>query len=72
MPRMMGTELAEKIAAIRPGARIMYMSGYAHPLLGSTRALPEGTILIEKPFTEHELLLKVRDALRGAPAPERS
>jgi PAS domain S-box-containing protein len=68
MPRMMGPELAGEIAALRPSTRIIYMSGYAQPLVGSTQGVPTDTILIEKPFTEHTLLVKVREAL-GASTP---
>jgi PAS domain S-box-containing protein len=71
MPRMMGTEVAAAIAALRPGIRIMFMSGYAHPLVGPSQGLPADTILIEKPFTERTLLLKVREAL-GTAAPARA
>jgi PAS domain S-box-containing protein len=63
MPRMMGPELAGEIAAIRPSTRIIYMSGYAQPLVGSGQGVPTDMILIEKPFTEHTLLVKVREAL---------
>jgi CheY-like chemotaxis protein len=63
MPRMMGPELAREIAALRPSTRIIYMSGYAQPLVGSDQGVPGDTILIEKPFTEHALLVKVREAL---------
>jgi PAS domain S-box-containing protein len=63
MPRMMGHELAGEIATLRPATRVMYMSGYAQPLVGTGQGLPPGTILIEKPFTEHGLLVKVREAL---------
>jgi PAS domain S-box-containing protein len=66
MPQMMGHELANEVAALRPHTRIMYMSGYAQPLVGSAQGVPTDTILIEKPFTEHTLLVKVREAL-GAP-----
>ena len=69
MPRMMGKEVAETIGAMRPATHIMYMSGYAHPILGSTQGLPADTILIEKPFTEKALLAKVREALGGSAPP---
>jgi hypothetical protein len=49
----------------------MYMSGYAQPLLGLAHGLPVDTILIEKPFTERALLVKVREAL-GAFTPHRT
>jgi len=71
MPRMMGKEVAETIAAMRPATHIMYMSGYAHPILGSVEGLPADTILIEKPFTERALLAKVREAL-GDGTPSRT
>jgi two-component system cell cycle sensor histidine kinase/response regulator CckA len=71
MPGMMGHEVAAEIAALRPSTRIMYMSGYAQPLVGPSQGLPEDTILIEKPFTERSLMLKVREAL-GAQASGRS
>jgi PAS domain S-box-containing protein len=67
MPRMMGNELAAEIATLRPATRIMYMSGYAAPLVGASQGLRPDTLLIEKPFTEHTLLVKVREAL-GAPS----
>jgi len=63
MPRMMGHELAREIATLRPATRIMYMSGYAEPLVTANQGLPADTILIEKPFTERSLLAKVREAL---------
>jgi PAS domain S-box-containing protein len=66
MPRMMGKEVAERILALRPEAQVMYMSGYAEPILGSGENLPSGMILLEKPFTEHSLLTKAREALGAA------
>ena len=69
MPRMMGLEVAEKVTAIRPEIRVMFMSGYAEPLLDSSRPLAQGTILMEKPFTEAVLLVKVREALGASARP---
>jgi PAS domain S-box-containing protein len=66
MPQMMGHELAGEIATLRPATRVMYMSGYAQPLVGANQGLPADTILIEKPFTEHTLLVSVREALGAA------
>jgi CheY-like chemotaxis protein len=63
MPHMLGKEVAERVAALRPEARVMYMSGYAEPILGSGDAVPPGIVLLEKPFTEHLLLTKAREAL---------
>ncbi|MBV9605137.1 MAG: response regulator [Solirubrobacterales bacterium] len=63
MPRMMGHELAAEVAALRPSTRVMYMSGYAQPLIGPDQGVPSDVVLIEKPFTEQTLLVKVQEAL---------
>jgi nitrogen-specific signal transduction histidine kinase/CheY-like chemotaxis protein len=66
MPQMLGKEVAERLAASRPGIRILYMSGYAHPVLASQGTLAAGVRLIEKPFSESALLARVREALDAA------
>ncbi|MGH2871980.1 MAG: ATP-binding protein [Solirubrobacteraceae bacterium] len=63
MPGMMGREVVERVAELRPSIRVIYMSGYAEPILDSRRTLPSDTILLEKPFNESELLAKVSEAL---------
>jgi hypothetical protein len=61
MPKMVGTELASRLRAIRPDLLVLFISGYAQPVLGST--IGDGTELLEKPFSEHELLTRVRCVL---------
>ncbi len=63
MPQMLGREVAANIRGSRPGVRVLYMSGYAHPVLTSQGTLEAGVTLIEKPFTEADLLDKVRQVL---------
>ena len=67
MPRMQGDELAVRLAAMRPYIRVLYMSGYAQPLLRDDGTLEDGVLLVEKPFTEPVLLAKVDHALQAAP-----
>ena len=67
MPHMQGNKLAVRLAAVRPGVRVLYMSGYAQPILGDDGTLEDGVLLIEKPFTESVLLAKVDHALHAAP-----
>jgi CheY-like chemotaxis protein len=69
MPGLLGREIAQRIAAIRPGIRILFMSGYAGAVLSSQGSLDPGLTLLEKPFTEVVLLEHVRDVL-DAPAAE--
>jgi len=73
MPRLLGRQVAEQISAIRPSIRVLYMSGYAQPVLASQGTLDPGVILIEKPFTEADLLDRVRNVLdhaAGGEAPD--
>jgi hypothetical protein len=48
---------------LRPGLRVLYMSGYAQPVLASQGTLDPGVILVEKPFSEPALLDQVREVL---------
>ncbi len=60
MPKMTGNEVAARIQAIRPGTPVLYMSGYAEPVLTENGTLPDGVTIVEKPFTSQELLARVR------------
>jgi CheY-like chemotaxis protein len=67
MPRMGGTELYERLAALRPGIRVLYVSGYAEEREGPRRPdAPEPGFLL-KPFTPELLLRKVRELLAALP-----
>ncbi len=61
MPQMVGKEVANRLHALRPELPVLFMSGYAQPVLGAT--LGDGYALLEKPFSEQQLLAKLRDAL---------
>jgi two-component system, cell cycle sensor histidine kinase and response regulator CckA len=63
MPQMLGKEVANQVQAVRPRIRVLYMSGYAQPVLASQGTLEEGVTLVEKPFSELQLLAKVREVL---------
>ncbi|GAA0431061.1 hypothetical protein Aca07nite_17640 [Actinoplanes capillaceus] len=65
MPGMLGKELAERLVVARPGTRVLYMSGYAQPVLASQGTLDPGVALLEKPFTADDLLVAVRRRLDG-------
>ena len=63
MPRMQGTELADKVRIIQPAARVVFMSGYTQGLLGAQGVLEPKVHLIEKPFSESALLTKLHEVL---------
>ncbi len=65
MPGMLGKEVAERITGARPDTRVLYMSGYAQPVLHSQGTLDPGVELLEKPFTANDLLTAVRKRLDG-------
>jgi two-component system, cell cycle sensor histidine kinase and response regulator CckA len=64
MPEMLGPDLVERATAIRPGLRVLYMSGYIHQAVAQLGKLDrEDIVLLEKPFTADALLTRVRQAL---------
>jgi two-component system, cell cycle sensor histidine kinase and response regulator CckA len=63
MPGLLGKELAEQLQARDPGLRVLFMSGYAQPILASRGTLDPGVMLIEKPFGKTELLTAIRHQL---------
>jgi two-component system, cell cycle sensor histidine kinase and response regulator CckA len=63
MPGASGHEITSRLAAVRPEAGVLYMSGYTGEVVGRRGLLPQGAALLEKPFTERSLLRKVREAL---------
>jgi DNA-binding response OmpR family regulator len=61
MPKMMGTELADRVLCDNPGLPVLFMSG-------NDSSADRGWGCVSKPFRVAELLSKVRVALepRGA------
>jgi PAS domain S-box-containing protein len=67
MPGMSGSELAARLAAIRPGLRTLYMSGYANRTPAYRDAPGFQDNCIGKPFTLAALAAKVREVLDRPP-----
>jgi PAS domain S-box-containing protein len=63
MPGMLGKELAQRLRVLRPSTPVLYMSGYAQPVLASHGTLDPDVVLLEKPFTGVELLIAIRQQL---------
>jgi len=69
MPDMLGNEVAARVRAARPGLPVLYMSGYAQPILDSQGALDPHVDLLEKPFSELTMLTRVRQVLGNGTDP---
>jgi two-component system cell cycle sensor histidine kinase/response regulator CckA len=65
MPDMHGPALAERLVAMRPALRVLFMSGYHDALPEATTAGTEGrkTTFLAKPFTSSILLQTVSELL---------
>ncbi len=65
MPGMSGLQAAKRLTALRPGLRVLYMSGYVGDTIGSQGMLGPGTPFLPKPFAPKDLAIKVRELLDG-------
>jgi two-component system, cell cycle sensor histidine kinase and response regulator CckA len=66
MPRMGGPALARHMADLRPGIRVLFMTGNAGRDPALKADLPEGYEPLTKPFSHVALIGQVRQALDGA------
>jgi DNA-binding NtrC family response regulator len=63
MPRMSGRELVGHLDGVRPGMKVMYMSGFTEDMAALQGLKDEGTLFMEKPFTPDALRSRVRRLL---------
>jgi CheY-like chemotaxis protein len=63
MPGLSGRQLVEQILELRPGTKVVFMTGYADDMLLRHKVLEPGVALLEKPFDKIQLAKKIREAL---------
>ena len=63
MPGMGGREMVKQLAESRPGAKVLYLSGYTEDAIVSDGSIESGTAFLQKPFTLQNLSRKVREVL---------
>lgn len=63
MPNMDGKKLYEEIIKIRPGIKVLFMSGYSTDTLDARCALDDGYDFMPKPVMPSELLKRLREIL---------
>lgn len=64
MPGMNGPALAKEVRLLRPGTKILYMTGYSGEFVRADMLIP-GVSLIQKPFTPADLGRKISKMLAG-------
>ncbi len=63
MPGKNGREVLDEIRKIKPGVKVMFISGYTADIMHDKGICEEGTEFITKPFKKNDLLRKVRKIL---------
>jgi CheY-like chemotaxis protein len=61
MPQMSGPQVARRLRELRPGLKVLYMSGYAKPSIEVD--LRQGEAMIQKPFSPTAIAESVRKIL---------
>jgi PAS domain S-box-containing protein len=67
MPGIGGRELAERVMQIRPGIKVLYMTGYTDRAIVHHGILETDAVLLQKPFTLETLASKLREILTAEP-----
>ncbi|MDB5102887.1 MAG: multi-sensor hybrid histidine kinase [Fibrobacteres bacterium] len=67
MPGMNGRELADRICALNPRIKVLFVSGYSANVLASRALCPEGADYIRKPFGAEMLLDRVSRVWSSSP-----
>jgi two-component system, cell cycle sensor histidine kinase and response regulator CckA len=62
LPEMSGPSVVEKLQAVHPEAKVLYVSGYVDAP-ATQRLIADGTVLLQKPVSRENLLRKIDELL---------
>jgi signal transduction histidine kinase/CheY-like chemotaxis protein len=65
MPEMHGPALARQLLDLRPGLKVLFVSGYSENDISDQGVVEPGLEVLQKPFTKQSLIRKVREMLDG-------
>jgi CheY-like chemotaxis protein len=71
-PGMSGPMLADKLTALQPGLRVLFISGYDNTQVVQKYVVEKGHALLSKPFTVAELKAKLKELAPHAPVVARA
>ena len=63
LPKFSGPVVAERLRAIQPKVKVLYMSGYTDDAISHHGVLEPGIVLLQKPFTPDDLTRRVGEVL---------
>lgn len=63
LPRISGGQLVKELTAIRPAARVLFVSGYAGQTIPDHKVVDVKNNFLQKPFTVRQMAVKVRAVL---------
>ncbi|MDY6906152.1 MAG: ATP-binding protein [Thermodesulfobacteriota bacterium] len=65
MPDMNGHQLGKQLLSFYPDIKLLYISGYTADVITHQGVLEKGVCFLQKPFSRHDLSVKIRQALNN-------
>ncbi len=65
MPHMNGQELAKRASAVKPGLKVLFMSGYTDDAIVHHGVIEDSVHFIQKPFSTEDFLVKIRNVFNS-------